>query len=107
MSDHWTRLWTGSLDWTAGLTYQLIFFVSHDLHPIRWSCWLSFLCILKLSPPPVDSFQGPRPACVFTTKLGNGLGMRLVFQAKILHQYMGKGLFIFVVTAKPLEYKLK
>ena len=32
-------LWTGSLDWTAGLdhwmTFELNLCVSHDLHPIR------------------------------------------------------------------------
>ena len=33
--------------------------------------------------------------------------MRLVSEAKILYQYMGTGLFIFIVTATPLEYKLK
>ena len=47
VSNRWTGLWTGSLDWTAGLdcwtglldwitglTFELKLCVSHDLHPI-------------------------------------------------------------------------
>ena len=48
VSNHWTGLWTGLLDWTGGLDYwtglmdwitglifELKLCVSHDLHPIR------------------------------------------------------------------------
>ena len=35
VSNHWTGLWTGLLDWTDGWITGLNLFISHDLHPIK------------------------------------------------------------------------
>ena len=39
VSNHWTGLWTGLLDWTDGLDYWMTFelklYAPHGFHPIR------------------------------------------------------------------------
>ena len=37
VSNHWTGLWTGVMDWITGLMFKISLCVSHDLQSIRYT----------------------------------------------------------------------